>query len=93
MNTNYLYNISLEDSSLQVCYYENLRDKIISIIYYLNESIKYIENLDNSYQKCFHIDECNSSEFYKIKNEILSRVNYLNYTIMPAIKQKIDSLK
>lgn len=93
MNTSYLYNVNSEYKLLQIYYYENLRDKINSIIYYLDKSIKYMENLDNSYQKYFHIDEFSSSEFYKIKNEILSRVNYLNYTIMPAIKQKIDSLK
>lgn len=93
MNTNYLYNVESEDKTLQLYYYEGMKNKLNSIVYYLKKSAEYMQELDNTYKKCFSVDEYSSGQFYKIRNEILDRINYLNYTIIPAVKQKIDSLK
>jgi len=92
MNTNYLYNVETEDSSLQVYYYENMRDKLYSIIYRLNKSLEYLDNIDSSYKNSYSVDEYNSDNFEEVKNEISSRIRYLKYTVIPAIKKKIDSL-
>lgn len=93
MNTNYLYNVSSEDVSVQTFYYEKLRDSVSTISYKLQKSLETFDSVENYVNNSYSIDDVGPCNLGEIKNEILSRVNYLNYTVMPAIKQKINSLK
>jgi len=92
MNSYYLYNVEQEDSSLQTYYYENMKTKLNSIVYRLEKSLSYLDNVDNSYKNGYSIDEYNSNMFEEVRNEISGRINYIKYTVIPAIKEKIDSL-
>ena len=93
MNTRYLYNIEMEDVSMQIFYYERLKNSVQSVSYELKGIIESFDNIENNLKRCFSIDESNSYNFGEVRNEILGRMNYLNYVVVPALKQKINSLK
>ena len=92
MNTEYLYNTGLEDKSIQIFYYEKMRNSMYYVVSYLNESLNKLNNV-HTLNNDLLVNEYNSINFNDVSNEILNRIEYLNYTIIPAIQQKIDSLK
>lgn len=73
--------------------YEQLREKIYSIRYYLNKCITALSEVDGNLTMCCNIDD-SAVENLKVStiiNDLRSRVNYLNYTIIPSINSKINS--
>lgn len=92
MNTEYLYNTELEDKSIQIFYYEKMKNSMYYVVSYLNESLNKLNNV-HTLNNDLLFDEYNSINFNDVSNEILNRIEYLNYTVIPAIQQKIDSLK
>ena len=75
--------------------YEVLRDKLYSIIDYLNQSIELLNDIDGVLVDKFCIEDnsMNSIKFNGINEILKSRVSYLNDTIIPSINSKLNSLK
>ena len=82
------------DSTMSKYYYETLRDRVYSIIYYLRKSINSLNDVDNKILSNYTIDDSGVDNVLveSVREELVSRVNYLNYTIIPALNSKIDSL-
>lgn len=93
MNSSYVYTEGL-DNTLVTYYYENLREKIYSIIYYLNKSIDSLEGIDDKILSGYSIDEDKVDNVLidSIRSELIQRVNFLNQTIIPLLNSKINSL-
>lgn len=95
MNTNYIYNFSELDSSMQIFYYEKLRSKLYSVVYYLNKSLESLNGLDGKIISYYSINEDipGNIDINSVRENIQSRVSYLNNTIIPSINYKINSIK
>ena len=80
---------------MKIQYYERLRDNLNYVAYYLNQASSSLDNIDNIMLKDYNIDEIipSNNRISPLRNDILSKVNYIYYTIIPAINRKIDSLK
>lgn len=94
MNTNYI-NVSGFDSAVVVSYYEKLRKRIYSIIYYLEKSVSSLDEIDEVLVKYYSIDDSlvDNVNVKLTSEKINDRIRYLKRTIIPAINSKINSLK
>ena len=93
MNTYYV-NLSDSDKTTVISYYENLRDKIYSMIYYLGQSISALNGVNASLLKNYNIDDSKISnvDIESLRENLKDRVSYLRYTVIPSIDSKINSL-
>ena len=76
------------DNTLNIYYYEKLREKLNSVVYYLNKSISALDGIDSNITKNYNNVNVNS-----ICENLRDRVSYLNNTVIPLINSKINSLK
>lgn len=95
MNTSYIYNFNDLDSSMQIYYYERLRSKLYSVVYYLNKSLESLNGLEGKIVSYYNIngDIPENIKINSIIENIKSRVNYLNNTVIPSINYKINSIQ
>ena len=83
------------DNTLNIYYYEKLREKLNSVVYYLNKSISALDGIDSNITKNYNIEDAKVSNVNvnSICENLRDRVSYLNNTVIPLINSKINSLK
>lgn len=93
MNAEYVYTEGL-DSISKTFYYEALRDKLYILVDGLKKSIDSLERVDQDISSSYSVDEGKVDGVLtsEIRDELNSRLNYLNYTIIPLINSKINNL-
>lgn len=94
MNTNYI-DINGLDKTIVISYYEKLKNKIYSIIYYLEKSVSSLDEIDEIMVNYYYVDGDlpENVNIKKTNENIKNGVSYLKNTIIPSINSKINSLK
>lgn len=94
MNTQYI-DTSMIDNALLISHYEKLRDKLYTMIYYLNKSINALDGVDGTLVQNYNIDDTRVSDINikTVYENLKDRVSYLKSTVIPSINSKINSLK
>ena len=95
MNTEYIYDFDNLSKEMQIYYYEQLRERLYSIAYYLDRGSSALNGINSIITKDYNIDGTIPAniKLNSINDNINSRSNYIYYTILPAINSKIDSLR
>ncbi len=94
MYAQYIYTDTL-DNVIIIEYYEALRDRLNSIIYYLQKAINELESFNNDLFDYYSIDnlKVNNVNILDIKEKLTDRVKYLNDTVIQFINEKINILQ
>lgn len=94
MNSKYIYvdGMSLESN---VSYYESLRNKLYTVIYYLNKCVNNLDSFNSNSTSYYTLNNScmKSVDVNSLKSELLSKTRYINNVIIPSINNKINSLK
>lgn len=79
----------------ELYYYEKLKEKLESVVYYLKKSINVLDGIDSNLTNSYSVDESKieSVNVNSTCKVLRDRVSYLNNTIMPLVNSKINSLK
>lgn len=76
-------------------YYEKLKEKLNSVVYYLKKSINALDGIGSDLTNNYNIDDSKVEKINvdSVCKNLRDRVSYLNNTIIPLVNSKINSLK